>query len=153
MKRMKVPKMLPWIKPDYLNLDWSQSNSLPTPYASVPVREAVREVYCINECLLGIGFDQCEIHDEWFNVHYRFFRSRAYAVALRFMSKEEAESRVRESGGEAWPCDFMPGYAHYVIAFRIGCTHPKLRDRWTKMYERVQVCPDCGYSASFDTSG
>jgi hypothetical protein len=41
----------------------------------------------------------------------------------------------------------------FVRYFRIGCEHPNLRHTSPRMHEQQYNCPDCGYNASYDSSG
>lgn len=157
MNENKQLGLLPWSKPDYLNLDWSKPNAIPTPHTRVPVEEALRWEYMTYDNLRGIGFDQCFYGTpgttQLYNVHYRFYSDRAYAMALRFGTIKWVERMVRDLGGEKWDSDIMRGYAYHVVAFRIGCRHPHLKDGWEKTHTRTRMCPDCGYLQRFDTSG
>jgi len=154
MGKYEAPGAIPWTRPTYLNIDWDRNpNDLPNPHVQVSVMEALEAEYSVSSYLRGIAFDQCWVGVHLYNVHYRFYDDRAYALGLYFTSRNMARRLSEDKGGEVWDCYFMPGYAYHVVAFRIGCTHPNMKDYWAAPHERVQKCPDCGYEARFDTSG
>jgi hypothetical protein len=145
-------KMLPWEKPDYLNIEWPKQNRLATPNKRVPLIEALGMEFCQGwSGLQGINFDGVLVDDLYMSAHYRFYDSRAYVVCTKYMSRDKAEKLIAERGGDIMEYGTKDS-VYYVLAFRVGCTHPNMADGWTDMHTRVQECPDCGYKAKFDTS-
>jgi hypothetical protein len=127
------------------------------PNIQIPVSEAIEYEFTTNDSILGLGFDQVHLkqidENALYNVRYRYYRDRVIAVATRFCFKDKATALANKYGGEVWNCSHMNGYGYHVVAFRVGCTHPNLKVEWVGMHDRVDSCPDCGYTTSFDTSG
>jgi len=150
--------MLPWGKPEYLNIEWPKQNRLPTPRVRVPMAEALGMEFCQGfEALDAINLDSVWVTLEdgerlYMSSHYRFYPSRAYVVCTAHMYREEAEELVKKHGGDIIEYGWDKASVYYALAFRIGCTHPNMVDKWVAMHTRVQECLDCGYRAVFDTS-
>lgn len=141
--------MLPLEKPNYLNLEWSEQNRLPVPRVRVPVEEALGVEFCQGvEGLEAIGYDGVWVGGLYLKAHYRFYRSCAYAVCSKLMTREQAEGVVAIHGGSVME---YAGNTYYVTAFRLGCQHPRITYEWREPHTRVFRCRECGYEATFDT--
>ena len=151
---------LPWCAPDnYLNITWrpdGQFNRLAEPFKPIDRIEFDGILHCNNYSLCGLNYDSVykpgaerKGHSLW-SVHYYLFSDECVAVM----------EKVAHSHKDI-PNPFPPnaamakhnGYLYIMYFYRIGCSHPNLQHTSPAMFDQRYHCPDCGYSARFDSSG
>lgn len=148
---------LTWIdnvEPDYLGIDWEPEgdhhprNLMPTPYTEISRGEFEAKLHCSGYSIKGINYRQVYLPDEETiaPAHFYFFHDKAVAIVNYSIwdDKEQEKPGLIIWDGSLW---------HRMRYFTIGCQHPKMTTGRVAMHNRVDECPDCGFRASYDTSG
>jgi hypothetical protein len=154
---MSATMKIEWSKPDIFGIKWDNGANKPaSPLTEIDRDEFLRLFFCGAWGLDGLNFGGSAPlldapyergSDGWlrgmYRWHYYFFHRYALAVAERF-GKQPDDSRV-----------WLPhqGHGYDVRFYRLGCLHPNLKSEWVAMHDRRDICPDCGFSAAYDTSG
>jgi len=128
-----------------------------TQVLPVPHREITRDEFDVlfhgrNEGLLGINYDQLHIAKEATIscVNYYFFHWYALAVAEWSAGPD---GKYLEEGDMGTIVQCEGHWASRLRYFSIGCQHPNRASKWVAMHDKTVVCPDCGQTAMYDTSG
>lgn len=91
---------------------------------------------------MGDGVDK-----RMWQLHHYFYPENAVTVATRYASPEPDNVAL-------WLADNGSTHnGYYLRFFRLGCTHPNRKSEWVRMHDRRDSCPDCGFTAAYDTSG
>jgi len=147
---------IPWTKRTYFNIKWNNGPNMPaSPLVEITRDEFLRLYFCDPWMVEGLNYGghcslpESEPNSPRYTFQYYFFHRHALAVASRYMNT------LRHQGhpptGKLLASDGDNGYdMHY---YRLGCQHPKLTTEWIQMHDRQDKCPDCGFSATYDTSG
>lgn len=173
------PDSWDWIKPTYLNIDWSKTNHIATPAIEITRDEfdLLRDhgVYGLR----GINYDNTirlpdapeeerlgQDGNSW-NIHYYFYPFRAIAVADTYFWREADYNKdaFRKGLGHFLPDKDYDQYTngHARRYFRIGCGHNwvELSQAESKkrgishygMHCHVNYCDECGEVWKYDSSG
>ena len=122
-------------------------NQLATPAICI-TRDKFEILSLCSPCAIDeTGFDQVHLNEQPFwSVTYLFGHGvcLAHARAYEWLKPDEFE-------GDWLPVRERDGYI--CRYFRIGCSHPRMSTRWSRMHERHDACPDCHFQATYDTSG
>lgn len=155
MREMKQQMRIEWSKPAYLNIKWDNGPNHPaSPLTEITRDEFLRAFFCYSWGLDGLNFggsaplpETPNDRQNWYRWQYFFFHRQALAIATKY-------------GGEAveGKC-FLPPASKYdhgydVRFYRLGCLHPNMqRGGDSARHESTETCPDCGFGATYDTSG
>lgn len=144
-----------WSKPTYLNIKWDNGPNQPaSPLMEISRDEFLRAFFCYAWGLDGLNYGGSaplpggdrKTHP-MYTWKYYFFHRQALAIATRYGS-EEIEGK----------CFLQPAskydYGYDVRFYRLGCLHPHMqRGGDSARHESTETCPDCGFGATYDTSG
>lgn len=146
---------IPWSEPeDYLNIDWKSGNKFPTPHVEITQAEFGRFLHCGPYSLCGINYRQVRV-DGWpWYVPARFYLFGRVALAV---TTAHCPSTQKKLAGVVVPTEPLPGGKpgpYYLLRYwRLGCHHPNTRTTGVAMCLHRVVCPDCGWTTTYDSSG
>lgn len=142
-----------WKKPAYLGIQWIGGNTPPTPMVEISREEGERLMFCGIYALQGINFEQVFLDGQKYgegpmwSLHHYFYPENALTVATRYAHHDPTLQGL-------WlPDRNSKSNGYYLRFFRLGCTHPNRTSEWVQMHDRRDKCPDCDFTAQYDTSG
>lgn len=144
---------IPWSEPEnYLNIDWNTGNNLPTPHVEISQAAFDRFLHCSPFSLRGINYRQVKVAG-WSMIvpaHFYLFGRIALAVTTAY-----CPANSKKLKGVLLPAtpDGKWGNQYRLRFWRLGCQHPNLETTTEAMFQHRQTCPDCGWSATYDSSG
>ncbi len=158
MRVKNLSLRIPWCEPEnYLGIDWEPQeekhhphNLMPTPHKEITQSEFDAILHCNPECLLGINYRQVFISGERTigPAHFYFFRHVAIVVVSYSVGMKSEKAKDKPG---TLVC--RGKWYHRLRYFQVGCNHPNLKTYWKWMHDKVDECPDCGFKATYDTSG
>lgn len=169
-RKVEKPGQLEWVEPTYLGLVWDTYNALPEPHREIPFDEYVWLQHFSVSCLLGVNYRQVRVPDwPWTApAHFQFYTSYGLAVTTMHVSYRGL-SRYQLVSNDDAICVYdeqtdtrIPGYVvvykprmYYLLLryWRLGCEHPNLQRTQLRMHEYRMACPECGWAATYDSSG
>jgi hypothetical protein len=142
-----------WTKPTTFGIKWDNGPNQPaSPLIEIDRDEFLRLYFCGAWGLDGLNFggsaplpDKPKDRENWYRWQYFFFHRYALAIATKYGDKPE------DSQCYLPPKKYESGYD--LKFYRLGCLHPNLKSDWVALHNRRDVCPDCGFTAQYDTSG
>jgi hypothetical protein len=143
-----------WTKPEYLGIKWDNGpNRAASPLVEITTAEFLRAFFCYSWGLDGLNYggwaplpDQSQDRENWYEWQYFFFHRQALAIAKR--------QTQTPTGNVCFlaPVNYQPGYE--LRFYRLGCLHPNMkRLQGRHMHDNPIECPDCGFKATYDSSG
>lgn len=146
---------IPWTKPTNLNIKWDNGpNRAASPLTEITRDEFLRAFFCYAWGLDGLNFggsaplpDNPEDRQNWYRWQYFFFHRQALAVATKYTDKHDED--------KYWiPPVSKYDHGYEMRFYRLGCLHPNMqRGGSSARHESTETCPDCGFGATYDTSG
>ncbi len=134
-----------------LGIKWGGFNELPTPNREISLNEFLRLLLC-GECSV-----QAKSYRQVFMPGGRLCSMLIYEFPDYVIASVECgwgnqmsdhtfvEDRFTQPGA------IPTGYN--LRFFRIGCEHPRVMREQLRMHEYRVLCPDCGWTNEYDTSG
>lgn len=135
-----------------LGVDWTNFNSMPTPYKEITRDEFLLELLCGAYQIDQIDFRQ--VHDLQEGTYWTLYVYVLHKSVVACATTYQARTNPSVPLSAIWLEPFTgSSYNHALRFFRIGCLHLNMRQESPRMFEHVDVCPDCGFTASHDSSG
>lgn len=144
---------IPWTQPNVFGIEWDNGPNTPaSPLTEITRDEFLKLFFCGAWGLDGLNYGGYaplpgETREQsYYQWHYYFFHREALAVATRY---GWGTDQVR---GEFLP-DKQGTNGHDVKFYLLGCQHPNMKVAWPRMHDRQDTCPDCNFTANYDSSG
>lgn len=145
---------IPWSKPEIFGIKWENGpNAAPSPLAEIPYDEFTRLFHCGAWGLDGLNYSgYAPLPDApkgapMYSWNCYFFHRYALAVAHRYMNTTRSTAI-----GDFLASD-KSGNGYDVKFYRLGCQHPNMKRDSPRMHDQHEHCPDCGFDATYDSSG
>ena len=145
---------IPWSEPKYLGINWqprpdrAPQNCMPEPYREIDRDAFLDLMFCGDHHHDGLTYRQVLLPDERAHAATMFYHFHDTCLAVMAVYEGRgpaARPGTPVFGDKAW------GYR--LRFFQVGCAHPRMESVWVAMHDREDRCPDCGYRATYDTSG
>lgn len=139
------------VETEILGINWGNFNDLPTPNRELTLNEYLRLLICGDHSIEAKSFRSVFMENGRLcsTLIYQF---PSYVIAsVECGWGNEMPGHTFVDDGFTRPGAIPTGYN--LRFFRIGCEHPRLVREQLRMHEYRVLCPDCGWTNEYDTSG
>lgn len=145
---------IPWSKPNIFGIKWDNGPNQPaSPLKEISRDEFLRLFHCGAWGLDGLNYGGSaplpDADGPMYRWHYYFFHREALAVATRYMNALHHQGYPPT--GKFLASDGDDGYD--IHFYRLGCQHENQKWDSPRMHDQHVKCPDCGFEATYDSSG